>query len=140
MPVYEYLYRRRGNTDNPKSIDMGTHINLKEDGRFAGVLADLDNIETRLLESGRLVALTGTVASSVDIEFADYGEGKESEPSILIKVTTPDDVFAEDDELDDFEDFVIHELEKASREWTQEVKELLGDDRQVILLINGEEC
>ena len=120
---------------------MSQTINLQDDAKFAGVLADLDNIETKLLENGKLVELTGTVASSVTIEFGMYGDGKEAEPSILIKVTTPDDLYVDADEevLEDFEDFVIFELEEASTEWSQEVKEELGDNRQIILLINGEE-
>jgi hypothetical protein len=120
---------------------MEQAINLHDDPKFADVLADLDSIETKLLENGKLVELTGTVASSVTIEFGMYGEGKDEEPSILIKVTTPDDIFVDADEeiLEDFEDYVIFELEEASIEWSQEVKESLGDNRQVILLINGEE-
>lgn len=120
---------------------MNQNIDLHGDPKYAGVLADLDAIETRLLENGKLKELTGTVASSVTIEFGTYGEGKEAEPSILINVTTPDDLFvdADDETLDDFEDFVIEELEKASLEWSTEIKDSLGDDRQVILLINGEE-
>ena len=120
---------------------MDQAINLHNDPKFSGVLVDLDNIETRLLENGKLVELTGTVASSVTIEFGMYGEGKEAEPSILIKVTTPDDIYVDADEevLEDFEDYVIFELEEASIEWSQEVKDSLGDNRQVILLINGEE-
>lgn len=121
---------------------MSESINLHDDPRFAGVLEDLDAIETKLLENGKLMGLTGTVASSVTIEFGMHGEGAEAEPSILIKVTTPDDTYvdADDDILDDFEDFVIEELENASLEWSQEIKDSLGDDRQVVLLINGEEC
>ncbi|NTU68455.1 MAG: hypothetical protein HGB02_06210 [Chlorobiaceae bacterium] len=120
---------------------MSQTINLHDDPKFAGVLADLDSIETKLLENGKLVELTGTVASSVAIEFDMYGEGIDAEPSILIKVTTPDDLYVDADEsvLEDFEDFVIFELEEASIEWTQEVKDALGDDRLVILLINDEE-
>ncbi|NTW52563.1 MAG: hypothetical protein HGB22_08245 [Chlorobiaceae bacterium] len=119
---------------------MANNINLHDDARFAGVLVDLENIENKLLETGKLVALTGTVASSVDIEFGMYGEGKDAEASILIKVTSPDDDFiAEEEVLEDFEDFIIEELEEASREWSQEVKDALGDDRMVVLLINGEE-
>ncbi len=120
---------------------MGQAINLHDDPKFAGVIADLDRIETKLVENGKLVEITGTVASSVTIEFAIYGEGKEEEPSILIKVTTPDDLYVdvEEEVLDDFEDFVILELEEASTEWSEEVKEALGDNRQVILLINDEE-
>ncbi|NTV02875.1 MAG: hypothetical protein HGB04_08885 [Chlorobiaceae bacterium] len=120
---------------------MSQTINLHDDPKFARVLADLDNIETSLLENGKLVELTGTVASSVTIEFGIWGEGKEEEPSILIRVTTPDDLYVDADEevLEDFEDFVIFELEEASIEWSLEVKEALGDNRQVILLINGEE-
>jgi hypothetical protein len=120
---------------------MSQNINLHDDPKFAGVLSDLDNIETKLLENGKLMDLTGTVASSITIEFSMYGDGKNEEPSILIKVTTPDDIYvdADEDVLDDFEDFVIEELETASIEWSQDVKEALGDDRQVIFLINGEE-
>jgi hypothetical protein len=121
---------------------MTQGIDLHADPKYAGLLADLDSIETKLLENGKLMALTGTVASSVTIEFGMYGEGSEEEPSILIRVTTPEDLYVDvpDEVLEDFEDFVIAELEEASREWTQEVKESLGDDRQVILLINDEEC
>jgi hypothetical protein len=68
-----------------------------------------------------------------------YGEGKEAEPSILIKVTSPEEVDVEEEVLEDFEDFIIAELEEASLEWSQEVKDSLGDDRMVVLLINGEE-
>jgi hypothetical protein len=118
---------------------MANSINLHEDARYAGVLVDLENIENKLLETGKLVALTGTVASNVDIEFGMYGEGKEAEPSILIKVTSPEEVDVEEEVLEDFEDFIIAELEEASREWSQEVKDSLGDDRMVVLLINGEE-
>jgi hypothetical protein len=118
---------------------MADSINLHEDARYASVLLDLDNIENKLLETGKLVALTGTVASNVDIEFGIYGEGKEAEPSILIKVTTPEEVDVDDEVLEDFEDFIIAELEEASREWSQEVKEALGDNRMVVLLINDEE-
>ncbi|NTU58812.1 MAG: hypothetical protein HGB00_07845 [Chlorobiaceae bacterium] len=118
---------------------MADTINLHEDARFAGVLVDLENIENKLLETGKLVALTGTVACNVDIEFGTYGEGDEAEPSILIKVTSPEEVDVEDEILEDFEDFIIAELEDASLEWSQEVKEALGDNRMVVLLINGEE-
>ena len=121
---------------------MSQNIDLHDDPKYTGVLADLDRIETELLENGKLMALTGTVASSVTIEFGMFGEGQDAEPSILIKVTSPDDLFVdvEEEVLEDFEDFVIGELEAASLEWSQEVKESLGDDRQVILLINDEEC
>jgi hypothetical protein len=118
---------------------MANIINLHEDARYAGVLTDLENIENKLLETGRLVALTGTVASNVDIEFGIYGEGKDAEPSVLIKVTSPEEVDVDDEVLEDFEDFIIGELEEASLEWSQEVKDTLGDDRMVVLLINGEE-
>jgi hypothetical protein len=118
---------------------MANSINLHEDARYAGVLVDLENIENKLLETGKLVALTGTVTSNVDIEFGMYGEGKEAEPSILIKVTSPEEVDVEEEILEDFEDFIIAELEEASREWSEEVKDSLGDDRMVVLLINGEE-
>ncbi len=118
---------------------MSESINLNDDPKYSRVLADLDNIETRLLENGKLMELTGTVASSVTIEFGIYGEGKDAEPSILIRVTTPDEIDPEEDVLDDFEDFVIEELEAASLEWSQEVKNSLGDNRQIILIINEEE-
>lgn len=120
---------------------MSQSINLHEDPKFAALLADLDNIETKLLENGQLMKLTGTVASSVTIDFDMYGEGNDAEPSILIKVTTPDDLYvdAEEEILEEFEDFVIEELEAASVEWSEEVKDALGDNRQVILLINDEE-
>ncbi|NTU92828.1 MAG: hypothetical protein HGB29_01265 [Chlorobiaceae bacterium] len=120
---------------------MNQSIDLSGDPKYAGVKAALDDIEIKLVENGKLVKLTGTVASSVTIEFGMYGDGKNAEPSILIKVTTPDDIFIDADEeiLDDFEDFIIAELETASLEWSPEVKESLGDDRQIILLIDGEE-
>lgn len=116
-----------------------TTINLHENPKYAGVLADLDNIETTLLENGKLMELTGTVASSVTIEFGMYGEGKEAEPSILIKVTTPEEIDPEEDVLEEFEDFVIGELEAASRKWSKEATDSLGDNRQIVLLINDEE-
>jgi hypothetical protein len=118
---------------------MSETVSLHDDPKYSRVVTDLDNIETILLENGKLMALTGTVASSVTIEFGMYGEGKDAEPSILIRVTTPDEIDPEEDVLDDFEDFVIEELEAASREWSQEVKDSLGDNRQIILLINDEE-
>jgi hypothetical protein len=118
---------------------MSETVNLHDDPKYAQVIADLDNIETMLLENGKLMELTGTVASSVTIEFGMHGEGKEAEPSILIRVTTPDEIDPEEDVLEDFEDFVIEELENASIEWSDEVKESLGDNRQIILLINDEE-
>jgi hypothetical protein len=121
---------------------MNQSIDLHADPKYSAVVADLDEIENRLLENGMLVKLTGSVASSVTIEFGTYGEGDDAEPSILIKVETPDDLYVDADEelLDAFEDFVITELENASLEWSPEVKDSLGDNRQVILLINGEEC
>ncbi|NTV92482.1 MAG: hypothetical protein HGA72_04145 [Chlorobiaceae bacterium] len=119
---------------------MSKNINLNEDIRFAGVVADLERIRCELVKTGKLVPLTGTTESDVVIEFAEYGEGKESEPSILLKVTSPEDFDGDETLLEDFEDCVIGMLEVASREWSQEVTDLLGDDRQIILLINGEEC
>lgn len=118
---------------------MSQHINLHEDARFAGVLADLHNIARNLVETGRLVTLTGTKEGDVVIEFGMYGEGKKAEPSILIKVTSPKDFDGAEQLLDNFEDHVISMLEVASREWSKEVTDLLGDNRQIILLINDEE-
>ena len=118
---------------------MSESINLHKDARFAAVLADLERIRLELLEGGKLLPLTGTDEGDVVIEFAMYGEGKNAEPSILIKVTSPTEFDGDEELLDEFEDEVIGLLEVASRAWSEEVTELLGDDRQVILLINDEE-
>jgi hypothetical protein len=116
-------------------------MNLHEDPKFAGILADLKRIGDELLESGKLFQLTGSEESRVLIEFGMYGEGKESEPSILIKVTSPEEIDFDfdEEELEELEDYVIARLEDASLEWADELKESLGDDRLIILLINGEE-
>jgi hypothetical protein len=119
---------------------MSDNINLHEDVRFAGVLADLEGIRTNILEKGKLVPITGTTEGDVVIEFAMYGEGKTAEPSILIKITSPKEFNGPESVLDDFEDYVISKLEVASRDWSQEVTDLLGDERPIILLINDEEC
>jgi len=118
---------------------MSQHINLHEDARFAGVLSDLQNIARDLVETGRLIPITGTTESAVVIEFGNYGTGKKAEPSILVKITSPQDFDGDEQLLDDFEDYVIDKLEEASRQWSREATELLGDDRPLILLINGEE-
>ncbi len=118
---------------------MSQSINLHQDERFAGVLADLQSIAKELVETGRLVPLVGTGESDVVIEFGSYGEGEKAEPSILIKITSPKEFDGDECLLDDFEDYVISRLEVASRKWSQEATDLLGDDRQVILLINGDE-
>ena len=118
---------------------MSDKPNLLEDVRFAGVVADLENIRRELVKTGKLVSLTGTTESDIAIEFADYGEGKQAEPSILLKVVSSEDFDGDEVLLEDFEDCVIGMLEVASREWSREVTDLLGDDRQIILLINGEE-
>jgi hypothetical protein len=114
-------------------------INLHEDARFAGVLADLKSIINELHETGKLSTLTGSDESNVDIEFGMYGDEKNAEPSILIKIDSPEEFDFDEELLEDFEDFVIGKLEDASLEWSQEVKDSLVDDRLVIVLINGEE-
>ncbi|MEI8032313.1 MAG: hypothetical protein WCH05_03070 [Chlorobiaceae bacterium] len=119
---------------------MSQNINIKEDPIFAPLLADLQKIASELTGNGELEPITGTEESSVVIEFEIYGEGEEAEPSILIKITSKNDFFGDEELLDEFEDLVIGKLEEASRNWSQEVTELLGDDRPIILLINGEEC
>ena len=118
---------------------MSDSMDLHQDARFAGVLSDLERIEHDLLESGRLIPIAGTGQSDVAIEFAIYGEGKNAEPSILINITSQNEFDGDERLLDDFEDYVISRLEVASRNWSQDVTDLLGDDRPVILLINGEE-
>jgi len=119
---------------------MSKNIDLCEDARFSGVLADLESVRTNILEKGKLAPITGASEGDVVIEFATYGEGKLAEPSILIKITSPREFDGPESILDEFEDYVIGELEVASREWSQEVTDLLGDERPVILLINDEEC
>ncbi|MBM3422907.1 MAG: hypothetical protein FJY09_06630 [Chlorobi bacterium] len=114
-------------------------MDLHQDDRFTGVLSDLERIARDLVDTGRLVPIAGTGESGVVIEFAMYGEGKKAEPSILINITSSEGFDGEERLLDDFEDYVISRLEAASRNWSQEVTDLLGDDRPVILLINGEE-
>ena len=118
---------------------MSKTLDLHGDARFAGVLADLERIRLELLESGKLLPITETDEGDVVIEFGMYGEGKNAEPSILIKITSPMEFDGDEELLDDFEDEVIELLEVASRTWSEEVTELLGDDRPIILLINGEE-
>ncbi|EAT58677.1 hypothetical protein [Chlorobium ferrooxidans] len=118
---------------------MSDSINLHEDPRFATVAADLERIRQEIIAKGKLLPLTGSKDGDVVILFDSYGEGKEAEPSILIEVTSPEEFNGAETLLDEFEDYVIDALEVASREWSQEVTELLGDDRPVILLINGEE-
>ncbi len=119
---------------------MSQNINIKENPIFAPLLADLQNIATALKQSGQLKPITGTEEGSVAIEFDNYGEGESTEPAILIKITSPNDFFGDEELLDELEDIVIGKLEEASRNWSLEVTELLGDDRPIILLINGEEC
>jgi hypothetical protein len=114
-------------------------VNLHEDARFAGVLADLEAVRGEILKKEKLVPVTGTTESDVVIAFDSYGEGKLAEPSILIKITSPNEFDGAESLLDDFEDYVISKLEVASRNWSQEVTELLGDERPIILLINGQE-
>jgi hypothetical protein len=115
-------------------------MDLHQDARFAGVLSDLDRIARELVDTGRLAAIAGTAGSGVVIEFGLYGEGNEAEPSILINITSQEEFDGDECLLDDFEDYVISRLEVASRDWSQEVTGLLGDDRPIVLLINGEEC
>lgn len=114
-------------------------INIYEDARFEGVLADLKSIGNELVETGMLAGLVGSDESTVVIEFGMYGEENDLEPSILIKITAPEDFDFDEEQLEDFEDHVIGKLEDASLEWSQEVKDLLEDDRLIIVLINGEE-
>ncbi|NTW70270.1 MAG: hypothetical protein HGB23_10580 [Chlorobiaceae bacterium] len=118
---------------------MSDTINVYEDARFAPVLADLERISRDIVEKGKLFDLTGAKESAIVIAFETWGEGENAEPGILLKVTSPRDFDGSESLLDDFEDFVIGELEVASREWSLEVTELLGDERPIILLINGEE-
>ncbi|MWV54172.1 hypothetical protein [Chlorobium phaeovibrioides] len=119
---------------------MAKRIKMDEDERFSGVLADLEAIRQDILESGRLAELTGTEDCDFAVAFDRYGRGNTAEPAIFIKIQSAGDFDVDDGRLDDFEDFVVSRISDASLEWTMEVKELLGDDRLVVLLINGEEC
>jgi len=114
-------------------------MDMYQDARFAGVLSDLERIARELVDTGRLAAVAGTLGSEVAIEFGMYPEGKKAEPCILINITSQEEFEGDECLLDDFEDYVISRLEVASRDWSQEVTGILGDDRPVILLINGEE-
>ncbi|MCF8382305.1 MAG: hypothetical protein K9G39_01740 [Chlorobium sp.] len=114
-------------------------MDMHHDARFAGVLSDLDRIARELVDTGRLAPIAGTLGSGVVIEFGMYGEGKNAEPAILINITSQEEFDGDESLLDDFEDYVISRLEVASRDWSLEVTDLLGDDRPVVLLINGEE-
>jgi len=113
---------------------------MEGDERFSGVFTDLEAIRQGVLESGQLAELTGTDDCDVVVAFDKYGCGNTAEPAIFIKIESAEDFDVDDGRLDDFEDFVVSRISDASLEWSLEVKELLGDDRLVVLLINGDEC
>jgi len=118
----------------------GQGPDLKNDARLASIAADLETICRELQEEGYLKTLTGTDGATVTIEFGLWGdEESELEPSVIVAVDSPEDFDGEDDLLDDFEDEVLERLEAASRGWSTEATDLLGDDRQVVILINGED-
>ncbi|TCD48269.1 hypothetical protein [Chlorobium sp. N1] len=117
----------------------GQGPDMKNDARFAPILADLETISRELQEEGFLKTLTGTDGASVTIEFGVWGEEGEAEPSVIVSIDSPEDFEGEDDLLDDFEAEVLERLEAASRGWSTEATDLLGDDRQVVLLFNGED-
>ncbi|WP_303680943.1 hypothetical protein [Pelodictyon luteolum] len=119
--------------------EMGASPDMQGDARFAAILADLETISRELRDEGIIDTLTGTEGGSVTIEFGVWGEGDEAEPSVIVSIDSPEDFDGDDDLIDDFEDEVLERLEAASRGWSTEATDLLGDDRQVVLLFNGEE-
>jgi hypothetical protein len=118
---------------------MGASPDMQGDARFAAILADLETISRELRDEGVIDTLTGTGGGSVTIEFGVWGEGDEAEPSVIVSIDSPEDFDGDDNLIDDFEDEVLERLEAASRGWSTEATDLLGDDRQVVLLFNGEE-
>jgi hypothetical protein len=101
------------------------------------VRGDIEAIENKLYESGRLISATGDREASASISYGDWDCGGEVGPHWIISIFSENYCGSSDDKFEEISDFVNEKISDASEQWPENVLEKFSDCWGQIVTLNG---